>query len=640
MKASIWLAILVSVVGMAAMSPGDQTAVREWHSYNGDKGSTKYSPLDQIDQKNVKDLRILWRHAAVDPAFSEAYSGGVSNNFRSTPLMVHGTLYASNGVGLVEAFEGATGKTVWTQEPLLKGPEGFAGVAGRGVAYWTDGTDERILSVRGHDLFALNAKTGKIYKDFGADGKVDLIEGLGASRYNWTSPEPFVVKDVVIVGGQGRNEAPGETGIPPGDIRAYDVRTGKLRWTFHVIPREGEFGTDTWEQDSWKTTGSAKVWSVMSADEDLGYLYVPLSSAANDFYGGERPGSNLFSDSLVCIDVRTGKRVWHYQLVHHDLWDYDLAAAPIIGDIVVNGKKTKVVVQVTKMAFVFVFDRVTGQPIWPIEERPVPKSTVPGEYTSPTQPFPTKPAPFDRQGLTVDDVIDFTPELHAEAMDILKHYVIGPIYTPPSIKSDDPNGMKGTMAVPGWVGGANWNGAALDPDTGILYVPSATAPFVASLRSGTAKEGYKYLLADRLYGVGPQGLPLTKPPYGRITAIDLNRGEHLWMVPNGDGPRNHPLLKGLNLPPLGQPARPAPLLTKTLLFVGEMDAIGLSMPPGGGGTKFRAFDKVTGAVLWETDLSAGTTGAPMTYMMQGKQYIVVAIGGKFHPAEFVALGLP
>jgi quinoprotein glucose dehydrogenase len=323
------------------------------------------------------------------------------------------------------------------------------------------------------------------------------------------------------------------------------------------------------------------------------------------------------------------------------LWDYDLPAAPVLGDITVNGKRIKAVAQVTKEGFVFVFDRVTGQPVWPIQERPVPGSTTPGEQTSPTQPFPTKPAAFERQGVSIDDLIDFTPELRAEAIEITKRFVIGPLYTPPSLKGAGPNDTKGTLQLPGSVGGADWNGAAFDPDTGFLYVPSVTGTFAADLIPGDpARTNLRFKNGTRELISGPRGLPLFKPPYGRITAINLNTGDHVWMKPNGDGPRDHPAIKHLNLPPLGQPGRAAPLLTKTLLFIGEGDPINVRTPPGGGGKKFRAYDKASGAVLWETELPAGTTGAPMTYLYKGKQYIVVAVGSTDHAAEFIALALP
>jgi quinoprotein glucose dehydrogenase len=502
-------------------------------------------------------------------------------------------------------------------------------------------------------LIALDPRTGAAIATWGAAGRVHLKPGLGprASTYQ-SSSGPQVCGDVVIVGAQ-MTDAPQTKVQPPGDVQAFDVRTGKPRWTFHVIPQAGEVGNETWEKDSWAYSGQANLWSLISADEELGLAYFPLTSPTNDMYGGHRLGNNLFSDTLVCVKCATGERVWHAQIVHHDLWDYDLPAAPLLADITVDGRRIKAVVQVTKQAFAFVFDRTNGRPVWPMQERPVPGSDTPGERTSPTQPFPTKPPPFDRQGVSVDDLIDFTPELRAEALQLVKQYRIGPLFTPPSIRGEGPNATKGTIQLPGSVGGADWQGAAFDPDAGMLYVVSITGPFVADLVKGDPKRtDLDYLPGRRAYPAGPQGLPLLKPPYGRITAIDLNKGEIAWMVPNGDGPRNHPLLKPLNLPPLGNPGRGGLFVTKTLLFAGEGDPVmvragsrlppemPISIAPGAGGRKFRAFDKATGAVLWETELPAGTTGAPMTYMFEGKQFIVVAIGGVEQGAEYVAFSLP
>jgi len=629
-----------------------RTQNTEWRSYSGDSGSRKYSPLDQINKENVKTLKIAWRRSAVDPQLLARDSElKFSNNFRATPLMVNGMLYSPNGIGLVEAFHPGTGETVWLQELPRGGGALRGGDSTRGVAYWRDGADERIFVQRGEALMAVNAKTGGPYADFGDRGVVNLGFAPGTNtRYYWTGA-PQICRDVVIVGAS-MTDSPKNKEAPPGDVRAYDLRTGKLRWTFHVIPRAGEFGVETWKNDSWKYTGHANLWSLISADEELGYAYLPLTSATSDMYGGHRPGDNLFANSLVAVRCSTGERVWHYQLVHHDLWDYDLPAAPILADITVDGRRIRAVVQVTKQAFAFVFDRVTGQPVWPIEERPVPQSKTPGEQTSATQPFPTKPPAFDRQGVTLDDLIDFTPELRAAALEIVKHHVIGPVFTPPSIRGNGPNDTKGTIQLPGSVGGADWQGAAFDPETGMLYIPSITGPFVADIIPGNPREtNLTFTKGSRDYPPAPLGLPLLKPPYGRITAIDLNKGEVAWMVPNGDGPRDHPLLKPLNLPPLGHPGRSAPLVTKSLLFVGEGDSImaaparvpagmPLSLAPGAGGHKFRAYDKATGQVLWETEFPAGTTGAAMSYMFEGKQYILVAIGGREHPAEYVALSLP
>lgn len=624
----------------------------QWRSYSGDSGSTKYAPLDQIDKSNVNQLRIAWRRPAVDPTLSARdKSFGFSNNFRASPIMVNGVLYSPNGVGLAEAFHPGTGKTIWVQEPF--DAKDLAGDSTRGLAYWTDGRDQRILVQRGEYLYALNAATGKPYPDFGDKGRVNLKTGLGplATEYRWTGA-PLVIRNVVVLG-QSMTDSPGRKEQPRGDVRAFDVRTGALKWQFHVIPQAGEFGVETWGDDSWKYSGQAPVWALFSADESLGYVYMPITSPTSDMYGGHRPGDNLFGQSLVCVKADTGERVWHFQLTHHDLWDYDPPAAPILVDITVDGKPIKAVVQLTKQAFAYVFDRVTGKPVWPIEERPVPQADTPGERTSPTQPFPTKPAAFDRQGATVDNLIDFTPELRAQALEITKQYRLGPLFTPPSIRGSKATDTRGTIQLPGSVGGADWQGGAFDPETGLLYVPSITAPFVADIVESDPKEtNLRFVRGTRRWIGGPQGLPLFKPPYGRITAIDLNTGNHRWMVTNGDGPREHPAIKHLNLPPLGNPGRPAPVLTKTLLFLGEgspiMAASGSRLPPGMpvsiaagyGGNGFKALDKATGQTLWRMALPAGTTGAPITYMFEGKQYIVVAIGEAEHPAEFVALALP
>jgi quinoprotein glucose dehydrogenase len=644
----IRFAIAIVVVAIGSFEAVALAQNGEWRGYGGDSASRKYAALDQITRNNVTSLKIAWRRPAVDPQLAALDPGlQVPNNFRVTPLMVGGVLYSPNGIGLVEAFDPGTGRTLWVQEAPV-GPQGLRGDSTRGLAYWRGRDDQRIFVQRGETLMALNAKSGRPYADFGRGGSINLRQGPEA--YRWTGA-PQVCRDVVIVG-SSVSDSPAVKEGTPGDVRAYDVRTGVLRWTFHVIPRAGEFGVETWKDDSWKYSGAANLWALMSADEALGYAYLPLTSPTSDMYGGHRPGDNLFSDSLVAVNCQTGQRVWHYQLVHHDLWDYDLPAAPILADIKVDGRNIKAVVQVTKQGFAFVFDRVTGKPVWPIEERPVPPSKTPGEQTSPTQPFPTKPPPFERQGVTIDDLIDFTPELRAAALDIVKHYAIGPLFTPPSIKGAGPNDTKGTIQLPGSVGGADWQGAAFDPETGILYVESITGPFVADLVEGRPSEtNLRWVRGTREYPPAPLGLPLLKPPYGRITAIDLNKGEHVWMVPNGEGPRDHPLLKGLNLPPLGHPGRSAPLVTRTLLFVGEGDPImadpgrvpqgmPLSIAPGAGGRKFRAYDKATGKILWETELPAGTTGAPMSYMFQGKQYVVVAIGSREHPAEYVAWSLP
>jgi quinoprotein glucose dehydrogenase len=624
----------------------------QWRAYSGDSGSTKYSPLDQIDAANAGRLRIAWRRPAVDASITSQVPGlRYGASYRATPLMIAGVLYSPNGIGFVEAFDAGTGRTIWVETPLDEGANRYAGTVTRGVGYWADGDDERILVQRGEYLMALDAETGAHIRTFGDGGRVNLSRDLERGLTHTWSGAPFVVGDVVVVG-HTTNDTFDSMTAAPGDVRAYDVRTGALRWIFHVVPREGELGTETWANESWKYSGHASAWSLFSADEELGLVYLPLSSATNDMYGGHRLGDNLFSQSIVAVNARTGERVWHYQTVHHDLWDFDLAAAPVLMDIAVDGRSIKAIAQVTKQAFVFVLDRVTGEPVWPIEEKPVPRSNVPGERTAATQPFPTKPPPFDLQGSQQENLIDFTPELRKEALEIVSRYTTGPLFTPPTIRDDGPGGNLGTIQMPGSQGGANWHGAAFDPETQRFYVPSMHSPFVADIEPGDSEfTDLRYIKGTRLWMGGPQGLPLFKPPYGRITAYDMHEGEIEWQVANGNGPRNHPAIRHLNLPPLGNPGRAAPLLTKTLLFVGEgspamivpsriQPGQPIETAPSYGEPYFRAYDKATGEVVAELELPAGTTGAPMTYMHGGKQYIVVAVGGPNAPPEFIALALP
>jgi quinoprotein glucose dehydrogenase len=550
-------------------------------------------------------------------------------------------MYISNQIGQVEARDPGTGKVIWRQANFPGDGPLTAFRSGRGLAILGEGANTRIVSVRGSYLYLLDAKTGAVIPTFGDKGRVDLRDDPKGGLYYWRTPNPILIKDVIVIGGQPTAAGTPDPNRPslPGDIRGYDVRTGKRLWTFHTVPHEGEPGTETWENESWRQGGKTYTWTGFSGDDKLGYVYVPLSAPTNDNYGGLRPGDNLYGDSLVAIDVKTGKKVWHFQTVHHDLWDYDIPAPPILADIKVNGRLRKAAIQVTKTSYVFAFDRATGEPLFPIVETPVPASTVPGEKAAKTQPIPVKPAPFDRQGVSEDALIDFTPALHAEAVKIMNRFTVGKIFTPPTVKGGA-EGKEGTLYLPGWVGGANWTGAALDPETGVIYIPSVSVPWIAGLEPD-GRGGYRRARTEGggLYMDGPQGLPLVKPPYGRITAIDMNSGDHLWMVPNGGGPRDHPLLKDLNLPPLGQPGRAAPLLTKAFLFIGEGSEVGQSMPKFSGGNMFRAYDKRTGKVIWEADLGAGTTTPPVTYMFKGKQYIVVGVAGANHPAELVAMSL-
>lgn len=621
----------------------------EWPHYGADGGMTKYSPLEQINADNVNDLEIVWRRPGLDPAYLEINPNQrTSSNHVATPIVLNGVGYAPNGVGLVEAFDPGSGETIWVQEIPGDG-DGLPGAVTRGIAYWSDGDAARILVQRNTWLYALNAETGETLADFGENGRVSLQRmSVEFERYRWGGV-PVVVRNVVIVG-QGMADIFGQREAPPSEVQAFDVRTGELRWTYSPIPQAGEIGVQTWQDRSWSYTGHGPVWALFSADEELGLVFVPLSSATNDMYGGHRIGDNLFTQSTVALNAETGERVWHYQTVHHGLWDYDHPAAPILMDIEVEGVPIPAVVQITKQAFAFAFDRRTGEPIWEIEERPVPQSDVPGEVTSPTQPFPTRPAPFDRQGATVDNLIDFTPELRAEALEIFDRYVTGPMFTPPSIT--EPDGKLGTIQLPGSQGGADVQGAAFDPETGYLYIPSITSPFVADLVQGDPDvTDLAYVKGTRRWVAGPQGLPLFKPPYGRITAIDMNTGEHVWMVPNGDGPRDNPAIAHLDLGQLGWPGRPSPLLTRTLLFVGEGQT---NLLPGGrippempveiatnsGGLMFRAYDKMSGEIEWETRMEAGVTGAPISYMHEGRQYIVAAIGDRRYQPELVAFALP
>ena len=636
---------LSGIFQMATLpASAQQGASTEWRAYGGQPEGTKYSPLDQIDASNVNDLQIAWRWRSVDyDLVDDNPDLRFNHTLLGTPLKVGDQLLMSTNLGQAAGIDPATGETLWSYRALDDGGGRPRGGSTRGVGYWHDPglDDERIFLVSGERLVAIDAKTGNPIREFGEGGKANLRNGIPRlEEYQWNAP-PLVCRDTVIVGIYV-NDVPMNKEQPPGYIRGFDAVTGRLKWQFNPIPQPGELGHDTWEDGSWEYTGSATVWSVMTADDDLGYAYLPTGTPTHNWYGGHRPGDNLFAESLLCLECDTGQLVWYHQLIHHGIWDYDIASPPILADITVEGRAIRAVVQVTKQAFAFVFDRVTGEPVWPIEERPVSQSDVPGEQTSPTQPFPTKPAAFDRQGITVDDLIDFTPELRAEAVEIFDKYRSGPIFTPPSVRDELPGGTLGTLQLPSYVGGSNWNGAAYDPETQMLYVPSITAPILVWLRQpDPAVSNFRYIRGNRnVYIDGPRGLPLVKPPWGRITAISLNTGEHEWMVPNGPGPRDHLALQNLELPWLGAPGRAAPLLTKTLLFLGDGSPSLVVVPPHGGGKMFRAYDKQSGRVLWQTELPAGTSGAPMTYLHEGKQYVVVAVSDNDHEGELVALALP
>lgn len=666
--------LLVGLMFLQAQSATPPTTARgEWPTYGGDLGSSKYSPLDQINKDNFSKLKIAWRAKSPDASLSMSIPGGgewtadsktiftelnridpkrwrdgappFTSNFKATPLMVGGVLYLNSPSSVGAAIDASTGATRWVYNPKSY-ESGTTTMSARwnerGVAYWTDGRQERVYWGTGDGyLIAVDAKTGRPCEDFGKNGRVDLMDGLprahrgerdylNALTYSVQSP-PLVVRDVVITPASISSFLINKEQIP-GWIRAFDVLTGKLRWTFRTVPRPGDYGIDTWKDDSWSYAGKATVWSMMSADAELGYVYLPTNTTAPDFYGGHRHGNNLFAESIICLDVETGKRIWHFQTIHHGLWDYDNPAAPNLMNITVDGRPVKALAEITKQGFVFAFDRVTGKPIWPIEERPVPPSDVPGEEASPTQPFPTKPAPFEYQGAQLNDLADFTPAIRAMAVDAVKGFRLGPLFTPPS--------LEGTIQRPSSGGGGNWGGAAVDPDTGILYVPSRNAFSINGLEvpNPDLHANLRYMQSRERAPSMPQGLQLFKPPYSRMTAIDMNKGEHLWMIPtgNGDRLRNNPLLKPLNLPPLGGDSSAAgPLLTKTLLIYA------LSAGGSNNGPRLVAYDKATGKELASADIPGVAIGTPMTYGIGDKQYIALTVSGRAGDLpEVVALTLP
>ena len=629
----------------------------EWRTYGGDLGNTHYAPLDQINAGNFSKLQVAWRFKTDNLGPRPEY------NFEGTPLMANGVIYSTAGSRrAVVALDSATGELLWVhgEHEGARGTNAPRQLSGRGLAYWTDGREERILYVTpGYRLVALDAKSGNLVPSFGNGGIVDLkldddqqIDpvtgevGLHAA--------PVVANDVVIVGAAHR---PG--GVPKsktnvkGYVRGFDVRTGKRLWIFHTIPRSDEFGYDTWEKDSASYTGNTGVWAQISVDEQLGTAFLPVELPTGDYYGGHRPGNGLFGETVLAVDLKTGQRKWHYQLVHHGIWDMDISCAPILVDITVNGRTVKAVAQPTKQAFLYLFDRVTGQPIWPIEEKPVEQSTAPGEKTSPTQPFPTKPPAYDLQGSSIDALIDFTPELRAEAVRLASKYKLGPVFTPPVLSK--PEGPYGTLAMAIGSGGTNWPGGSYDPETHIIYIPSERIMGVLGLIPGDPnRTDMTYMLGSAAPRAGSgggggggggegtgavlavQGLPLAKPPYGSINAIDLNKGEILWQIANAETPdaiRNNPALKGLDIPRTGRTGTFGLLVTKTLLISGERSA-------GKSAVMLRAYDKASGKEVGAVAMPAGQTGTPMTYLHNGRQYVVLAIGGPGFPGELIAFRLP
>lgn len=637
----------VTLVSMLALSaaPAAAQAV-SWPTTSGDQGAMRYSPLDDVNRTNVGRLAVAWRWNTGEKSVraSATQKAARPGLFQASPIVLGDTMYVSTPYAAVAALDARTGRELWKYDPEVwraGQPSNGTGFVHRGVATWASKTERRIFINARWKLIALDAATGKPVSSFGVNGEVDLTKELRRAvnqlQYTNTSP-PVVYGDLVIVG-NGVGDRIRYRNDPPGDVQAFDVKTGKRVWSFHTVPDSGEFGWETWEEGSYKYMGHTNVWAPMSLDEGRGLLFLPVSTPTNDWYGGDRKGDNLFAESVVALNAKTGERVWHYQLVHHGLWDYDLPAPPVLATITWNGKPRDVVAVPSKTAWIYVFDRETGKPIWPIVERPVPASDVPGERASPTQPMPTNPAPFTRQSVSEKDLIDFTPELNRRAREQFAKYRSGPIFTPPS--------LEGTIVMPGSIGGAGWGSTSYDPVTHTLYVKGTDNPVLYRVQKGVPNDtiGYEYTVDLVRSGLGvtadpdsgkadhtpPEQLPLIKPPYGTMTAIDLDTGKRRWQVTLGDTPaiRNHPLLKDVKLPPLGVAGAVG----------GTVTGGGLIFATGGGSVLY-ALDTRTGAVVWQFDLPAGRAYAnPVAYRgANGVQYIVVATGGGDN-AELVAFSL-
>ena len=670
------LLVVLAWPSVAVRGQSVGTAIGEWPTYGGDLAHTRYSPLDQIDAANFGDLKVAWRFKTDNLGPRPEYK------YESTPLMVNGVLYTTAGSRrAVVALDAATGEMRWMHTER-EGPRGEAAprqLSGRGLAYWRDGSgqDERILYVTpGYRLIALDAATGIPVPNFGTDGFVDLKLDNDQDMDLITGEiglhaTPTVAKDVVIVGAAHRTGGnPSSRRNEKGYVRGFDVRTGKRLWIFHTIPLPGEFGHDTWENDSRDYTGNAGVWAQISVDEELELAYLPVEMPTGDYYGANRPGNGLFGESLVAVDLHSGERRWHFQLVHHGIWDFDIPCAPILIDVTIDGETIKAVAQPTKQAFLYVLNRETGEPIWPIEERPVPAGDVPGEWYAPTQPFPTKPPAYEPQGSSIDHLIDFTPELRAEGVELVSQYKMGPIFTPPVVSQME--GPLGTLTLTGQGGGTNWPGGSYDPETHILYVSSQRSLTSYNLLPpNPGQSDMAYIQGHALTGprttggsgssagggrtnsaaepsrqssgsvrLDVRGLPPMKPPYGRISAIDMDEGEILWQVPHGETPddvRNHPALAGLDIPRTGQTGSVGTLITKTLVIAGESQ---FTTVAGVRGAMLRAYDKGTGADVGAVYMPAPQTGSPMTYMWDGTQYLVIAISGGSYAGELLAFTLP
>jgi quinoprotein glucose dehydrogenase len=654
-RAAAWPALACITLALGVSLGAQHGAPNgEWRTYAGDLGATRYAPLDQINAANFNSLEVAWRFR------TESLGARPDFNLQTTPLVINGVLYATAGEHRnAIALNAATGELLWMHR-LEEGRRAAASsrrLSGRGVGYWTDGKgDERIFYVTiGYQLVGLDAKTGRPAKDFGVDGVVDLKKDIDQpldpvdGEIAWNGA-PVIAKNVILVGAAHRaGTTPASRANAKGYIRGFDPRTGKRLWIFHTIPQAGEFGNDTWLEKSWEYTGNTGVWTQMTVDEQLGIAYLPVEMPTGDYYGGHRPGTNLFSESLVALDLQTGRRLWHYQFVHHPIWDYDVPCAPILVDITVNGRNIAAIAQPTKQGFIFVFDRKTGEPVWPIEERAVEQGNVPREWYSPTQPFPTKPPSVERQGFLPEHVLDFTPELKAEGLKLIEKYKIGPLYTPPIARGE--NGKAGLLFIPN---GPNWPGGSFDPETGVLYIYSHTLVRILSMVNDPKRSDMNYISDGGASeegaggGLGVRGLPLIKPPYGRISAVDLNKGEIAWQIAHGETPdaiKNNPALKGLTIPRTGRPGGAGgssggigTLVTRTLVIAGEGGTA--ILPDGTRGALLRAYDKKTGADAGAVAMPGAQTGSPMTYMLGGKQYIVVASSSSINPGQIVAYRLP
>jgi quinoprotein glucose dehydrogenase len=719
--------LVAGVVWMTTSPAGQATGLPstkngDWTHYTADVRGTRYVPLDQINAANFNKLEVAWRFKTDNLGTRPEYK------LEGTPLAIRGVLYTTAGTRRsVVALDGRTGELIWSHSYREGNRAAIAPrqLSGRGVSYWTDGKgDERILYVTtGYRLIALNAKTGAMIPSFGEGGVVDMKKGTVYGKGQQIDLEtgeiglhstPTVVKDVIIVGSSFKEGMTVKThNNTKGHVRAFDVKTGKMLWQFNTIPKPGEFGNDTWENESWSNNGNTGVWTQITVDEEAGLVYLPVETPSSDFYGGHRPGNNLFGESLVCVDLKTGQRKWHYQVVHHAIWDYDLSSAPILLDINVNGKPIKAVAMPSKEAFLYTFDRITGQPVWPIEERPVPQSDVPGEKTSPTQPFPTKPPAYARQSVGIDDLINFTPELNAEARRVVSRYKLGPMFLPPVLSKVE--GPLAALTIGTTAGGTNWPGGGADPENHVVYAHAsnhsiapiglveppagfsdiryvagtAGQPFVEREGPGfgsaadAPQRGGRGGAPEAGRGAAPpaapaaggragapaagapgtpgapaaapegggrggggggltvQGLPLLKPPYSLLNAIDLDKGEIKWQVPHGDTPdavRNHPLLKGMNIPKTGLPGSVGLVVTKSLVVLG--DSAITTTPEHPRGAMLRAYDKQTGQQVGAVWMPAQQSGSPMSYLANGKQYIIVSISGGNYSGEYLAFSLP